>query len=98
MRPRNPTTGSAPSHAYEVRHHDGRRVRVYTREWREGEDPRREGLIYLSIQPILRVEGSLMVDAVHPLWVGWTFVDGVQCRVEAVLGPGWTEVNSRRAA
>jgi len=88
MRPRNPTTGSAPMSDYQLRHHDGRRVRIFTQGWRDGFDPRLQGLVRVVVQPV-QTSPFLMVDACHPLFDGWTFPEAVWDRVAAVLGPGW---------
>jgi len=89
MRPRNHTTGSAEMHSWTLSTRDGRRVRVFTQAWRDGFDPRLEGLIRVVIQPVQSY--PLMVDACHPLFDGWTFPDAIADRVAMVLGPGWAE-------
>lgn len=95
MRPRNPTTGSAEMRDWTMRHPDGRRVRVFVQSWRDGFDPRNQGLVRVVIQPVI-LTPCVMVDACHALFDQWTFPDAVGDRVEAVLGPGWKE--ERRAA
>lgn len=91
MRPRIPSHGSAPMSDYQLRHADGRRVRIFVQGWRDGFDPRLQGLVRVVVQPV-QTSPFLMVDACHPLFDGWTFPSAIQDRVEAVLGPGWVEM------
>lgn len=74
-------------------HEDGRKARLFTREWREGQDPRHEGLIYVAFQKWVRRNKDMpgYWDAVHPIWWGWTWPDGLNYRIAIVLGPGWVE-------
>jgi len=80
------------------RHEDGRRVRLFCREWREGDHPKYEGLIWLSFQPYITHGNATHPDAVNPLWAAWTFPDCIPERVAMVLGPGWENILKERTA
>lgn len=81
--------------------HEGRRVRVFTRPWRDGHDhPTYSGHVWLSIQPFTRQWDSaghsyVAPAAEKPLWCGWVPPTAVDMRVALVLGPGWTEVKGK---
>jgi hypothetical protein len=74
-----------------LRHKDGRRVRVFMREWRVGFHPDHEGKVEVKIQRVLRVNGSAVVDCVRPIWEGWVPPDSVDEVVDRELGPGWNQ-------
>lgn len=82
-------------------HKDKRRVRVFTRAWRDGHDhPTYSGHIWLSIQPFVKHwdsagHGYMAPCAEKPLWCGWVPPTSVDMRVALVLGPGWAETKKK---
>lgn len=97
--------GPSPTHRPDpgtiLHHADGRRTRIFTRAWRDGQDhPTYAGQVWLSIQPFIKhfdSSGSSFVapSAERRLWKGWVPPEAVPVRIGLVLGPGWSEPLSK---